>query len=43
MKTVGETHDDFHTKLSVTNTVKALQEAVAKIDALETRIKTLES
>ena len=45
--TVGETkYDDFHTlnpESVVPTLVKALQEAVAKIDALETRIKTLES
>ena len=45
--TVGETkYEDFHTlnpESVVPTLVKALQEAVAKIDALETRIKTLES
>ena len=45
--TVGETkYDDFHTlnpESIVPTLVKALQEAVTKIDALETRIKALES
>ena len=44
---VGETkYEDFHSlnpESVVPTLVKALQEAVAKIDALETRIKTLES
>ena len=46
-ETVGETkYEDFHQlnpESVVPTLVKALQEAVAKIDALETRIKTLES
>ena len=45
-ETVGETkYEDFHTlkpESVVPTLVKALQEAVAKIDALENRIKTLE-
>ena len=46
-ETIGETkYEDFHTlhpESVVPTLVKALQEAVAKIDALETRIKTLEN